>query len=359
MAISREQVISALRRVQDPEIFKDIVTLNLVKDVRIDGNHVHVRVESATAAGPSRDVIQREVEKALHEAGAGSVSVELSAKSGSAAGAGQTKKDVLPQVKNVIAVGAGKGGVGKSTLAVNLAVALQRDGALVGLLDGDIYGPSVPTLLGIKGQPATLNGPKIIPFYVHGLHAITIGALVPEEKPLIWRGPMAHGAFKQLLLDNSIWPELDYLIVDLPPGTGDVPLSLCQLLPLTGAVVVATPQQVALDDAVRAVRMFQQLEAPILGMVENMSYLVTDDGQRIDIFGAGGAEQAAGRMGLPFLGSLPLFPELRVNSDAGTPHKNFQGNPELRDALNMIAHNLIGQVALRNLRAGGPELTVI
>jgi ATP-binding protein involved in chromosome partitioning len=269
------------------------------------------------------------------------------------------QRDVLPQVKNVVAVGAGKGGVGKSTIALNLAIGLQRGGAKVGLLDGDIYGPSMPTLLGIKGQKPEINGSKLTPFHVHGIHAVTIGSLVPLDKPLIWRGPMAHGAFKQLLLDNTDWPELDYLIVDLPPGTGDVPLTLCQLLPLTGAVIVATPQQVALDDALRAVRMFQQLETPILGMIENMSYLVGPEGQTIDLFGRGGAQHAAADLVLPFLGALPLFTELRVNSDAGEPGKNFEGSPLLRDSLLGIVKALIVQVAMRNAQSSGPELTVV
>jgi ATP-binding protein involved in chromosome partitioning len=268
------------------------------------------------------------------------------------------RKDALPQVKNIIAVGAGKGGVGKSTLALNLAVGLQRDGASVGLMDGDIYGPSMPTLLGIKGSAPNVRGNRILPFFVHGIHAITIGALVEPEKPLIWRGPMAHGAFKQLLIDNTEWPPLDYMIVDLPPGTGDVPLTLCQLLPLTGAVVVATPQQVALDDAVRAVRMFQQLEAPILGMIENMSYFVGPDGKEYDIFGRGGTEQAAQRLGLAYLGAVPMFTELRVNSDAGKPTANFEGDPRLRDALQNVVRNLAGEVSKRNLRPAAPELTI-
>jgi ATP-binding protein involved in chromosome partitioning len=357
MPMSREQALAALRQVNDPEIPKDIVTLNMVKGVRIDGERVHVHIELTTPACPLKDVLKRDVEKALHQAGANLVEVEFSAQTRGAPA--EKSRDVLPQVKNVVAVGAGKGGVGKSTLAVNLAVALQRAGALVGLMDGDIYGPSTPTLLGIKGKTPTLNGPKLVPFYVHGIHAVTIGALVPEDKPLIWRGPMAHGAFKQLLIDNTLWPELDYLIVDLPPGTGDVPLTLCQLLPLTGAVIIATPQQVALDDAIRAVRMFQQLETPILGIVENMSYLVAPDGQMIDLFGRGGAELAAQKLRLPFLGALPLFPELRVNSDAGQPHRNFTENPQLRDALTHIAQNLAGQISIRNMQSGGPELTVV
>jgi ATP-binding protein involved in chromosome partitioning len=356
MALDRENVMAALRTVRDPELYKDIVTLNMVKDVRVDGRHVHVHVELTTPACPLKDVIKKDVEAAVRRAGAESVNVELSANTRGAPGG--EKKGALPQVKNIIAVGAGKGGVGKSTVAVNLAVGLRRAGARVGLMDGDIYGPSMPTMLGIKGVPPTVRGAKILPHHVHGIHAITIGSLVEPEKPLIWRGPMAHGAFKQLLLDNTEWPDLDYLVVDLPPGTGDVPLTLCQLLPLTGAVVVATPQQVALDDAVRAVRMFQQLGAPILGLVENMSYFVGPDGSEHDIFGRGGTEKAAQRLGLPYLGAIPLFTELRVNSDAGTPHANFETNPKLREALEAVVGHLAGEVSKRNVGTGLPVLTI-
>jgi ATP-binding protein involved in chromosome partitioning len=302
-----------------------------------------------------KDVIKKDVENALKKAGATTVELELTANTRGGAG---PRKDVLPQVKNVIAVGAGKGGVGKSTIAVNLAIGLHRAGARVGLMDGDIYGPSMPTLLGIKGVAPHVRGNKILPHEVHGIYAITIGSLVEQEKPLIWRGPMAHGAFKQLLLDNTEWPELDYLIVDLPPGTGDVPLTLCQLLPLTGAVVVATPQQVALDDAVRAVRMFQQLGAPVLGIVENMSYFIASDGAESDIFGRGGAEKAAKRLELPFLGALPMFTELRINSDAGKPNANFEGNPKLRQSLEGLVTHLAGQVSIRNMQAPAPGLNI-
>lgn len=357
MALQREQVIAALRTVQDPELFKDIVTLGMVKDVQVEGGHVKVRVELTTPACPLKEKIEADVKKALRAAGAETVELELTASTRGAASGG-AKAGALPQVKNVVAVGAGKGGVGKSTIAVNIAVGLHRAGAAVGLMDGDIYGPSMPTMLGIKGIPPAVRGNHILPHHVHGIHAVTIGSLVEEEKPLIWRGPMAHGAFKQLLLDNTEWPALDYLIVDLPPGTGDVPLTLCQLLPLTGAVVVATPQQVALDDAVRAVRMFQQLGAPILGLVENMSYFVGPDGSEHDIFGRGGTEQAAQRLGLPYLGAVPMFTELRVNSDAGNPTANFEGNPKLRNALESIVGTLAGQISLRNLTQRGPDLRI-
>jgi ATP-binding protein involved in chromosome partitioning len=354
-SLDREQVIAALRTVQDPELFKDIVTLNMVKDVKVEGSAVEVTVELTTPACPLKEVIERDVTAALRKAGATDVKLNMTANTRGPAG---PRRDALPQVKNIIAVGAGKGGVGKSTIAVNLAVGLARTGAKVGLMDGDIYGPSMPTMLGIRGVAPNVRGNRIQPHAVHGIHAITIGSLVEQDKPLIWRGPMAHGAFKQLLLDNTEWPDLDYLIVDLPPGTGDVPLTLCQLLPLTGAVVVATPQQVALDDAIRAVRMFQQLGAPVLGMVENMSYFIAPDGSEADIFGRGGAEQAAQRLGLPFLGALPMFTELRVNSDAGTPEKNFEGNPRLTAALDQLVKNLAGEVSKRNLEPAAPTLNI-
>jgi ATP-binding protein involved in chromosome partitioning len=361
MALSREQVVAALRGVQDPELFKDIVTLNMVKDVRVEGDAVAVTIELTTPACPMKEKVEADVRAALTAAGARQIEVKMTANTRSAgpgAGTGAARASALPQVKNIIAVGAGKGGVGKSTVAVNLAVGLARTGAAVGLMDGDIYGPSMPTMLALKGKVPQVRGPKITPFFTHGIHAITIGALVEEEKPLIWRGPMAHGAFKQLLTDNTEWPPLDYLIVDLPPGTGDVPLSLCQLLPITGAVVVATPQQVALDDAVRAVRMFQQLGAPILGLVENMSFFVGPDGTEHDIFGRGGTERAAQRLNLPYLGALPMFTELRVNSDAGNPTANFEGDPRLRDALMNLVGNMAGQVSVRNLSSQGPTLNI-
>jgi len=346
MALTREQVIAALRTVQDPELFKDIVTLGMVKDVQVEGSAVKVTVELTTPACPLKETIKRDVEAALTKIGAKQVDLELTANT---RGPAQPRKDVLPQVKNIIAVGAGKGGVGKSTIALNIAVGLARSGAQVGLMDGDIYGPSMPTMLGIKGVLPAVRGSKILPHHVHGIHAVTIGSLVEADKPLIWRGPMAHGAFKQLLLDNTDWPDLDYLIVDLPPGTGDVPLTLCQLLPLTGAVVIATPQQVALDDAIRALRMFQQLGAPILGVVENMSG---------DLFGAGGGQRMAQETNVPFLGSVPAISALRTNSDAGTPEKNFTDNPELAKAFEKIVGNLAGEVSKRNLSAPAPTLTV-
>src|SRR5438874_3095950 len=355
MALETEQVLAALRTVIDPELFKDIVTLGMVKDVRVDGQNVDVTVELTTPACPLKEVIEKDVTAALKKIGVDQVRLKLTANTRGPAG---PRKDVLPQVKNVIAVGAGKGGVGKSTIALNIAIGLARSGAKVGLMDGDIYGPSMPTMLGIRGVAPQVRGNKIQPHEIHGIHAVTIGSLVEPDKPLIWRGPMAHGAFKQLLLDNTEWPDLDYLIVDLPPGTGDVPLTLCQLLPLTGAVIVATPQQVALDDAIRPANIFRQLGAPILGIVENMSYFPLPDGTIQDIFGRGGAEKAARQLGVPFLGELPIFTELRINSDTGKPHANFEHNTALRSALEIIVGKLAAEVSKRNMQPAAPALNI-
>ncbi len=266
-------------------------------------------------------------------------------------------------VSRIIAVGAGKGGVGKSTVSVNLAVGLARRGHSVGLLDGDIYGPSLPTMLGLGAMEQAVLGGALQPFLVHGVKAVTMGKLVEADKPLIWRGPMAHGAFTQLT-ERTSWGELDYLIIDLPPGTGDVPLTMAQSLKLAGAVVVCTPQQVAQDDAVRAAKMFEQLGVEVLGVVENMSFFVGDDGKEYDIFGRGGAERMAQRLGLPFLGSVPINTALRTNSDGGDPTANFEperaGGAALPAALENLVRNLEGQVNLVSLKQGSsrPTLTV-
>ena len=271
--------------------------------------------------------------------------------------------NALPTVRHVIAVGAGKGGVGKSTVAVNLAVGLARAGHTVGVLDGDIYGPSLPTLLGLDSLEQEVVSGELQPHNVHGVRAITLGKMVESDKPLIWRGPMAHGAFNQLVT-RTRWGELDYLIIDLPPGTGDVPLTMAQTLKLTGAVIVCTPQKVAQDDAVRAVRMFQQLNVEVLGVVENMSYFVGDDGKSYDIFGRGGAEQMAQRLGLPFLGAVPINTALRANGDAGQPTRNFDeesaGGDALPGSLEKLVGNLESQVTLASLKQGKttPTLTI-
>jgi ATP-binding protein involved in chromosome partitioning len=267
----------------------------------------------------------------------------------------------VPGVKHIIAVGAGKGGVGKSTVALNLAVGLARKGHAVGLLDGDIYGPSMPTMLALQTHETVVHQGMLQPFLVHGIKVMTIGKLVEPDKPLIWRGPMAHGAFKQLTEQTS-WGELDYLIIDLPPGTGDVSLTMAQLLRLTGAVVVCTPQKVAQDDAVRAAKMFQQLGVEVLGVVENMSFFVGDDGKVYDIFGQGGAEKMASRLGVPFLGAVPITMALRANSDNGDPTANFAGKDRAGQELSRALAGLVGalesQVAVAAVRQGQSRPTL-
>jgi ATP-binding protein involved in chromosome partitioning len=375
MAITKDRIFEQLRTVNDPQLHRDLVTLGMVKGVAVCDGMVSVKVElSPPAAGSDayRQQISRDVKAAVTALGEDVKQVAVDfAVAGAASGgrpapapaphpsAGQpaggqpggsqaqaAADNPLPGVRHIVAVGAGKGGVGKSTVAVNLAVALARTGAAVGLLDGDIYGPSLPTMLGLDGmKPRATPDNHLIPFEVHGLKAMTLGALVEQEKPLIWRGPMAHGAFRQLATQTA-WGELDYLIIDLPPGTGDVPLTMSQLLPLTGAVVVCTPQKVAQDDARRAVRMFEQLNIEVLGIVENMSYFIGDDGKEYDIFGRGGAELMAQQMGKPFLGAVPINMALRHNCDAGDPTANFEDGAALASELEAVARCLAGQVAI-------------
>jgi ATP-binding protein involved in chromosome partitioning len=247
--------------------------------------------------------------------------------------------------------------VGKSTIALNLAVGLARRGHAVGVMDADIYGPSMPTMLNLHALEANVLEGMLQPFYVHGVKAMTLGKLVEPDKPLIWRGPMAHGAFKQLV-ERTQWGELDYLVIDMPPGTGDVALTMAQMLQLTGAVVVCTPQKVAQDDAMRAARMFQQLGIEILGVVENMSSFIADDGKRYDIFGRGGAEQMAQRLSVPFLGAIPITMPLRENSDEGNPTANFTAGGPLGEALEGLVSNVEKQVALLSLRSGKSRPTL-
>jgi ATP-binding protein involved in chromosome partitioning len=260
----------------------------------------------------------------------------------------------LPGVGRIIAVGAGKGGVGKSTIALNLAVGLARRGRAVGVLDGDIYGPSMPTMLGLEEMKPQIHDGLLQPFVAHGVRCMTMGRLVPSDKPLIWRGPMAHGAFTQLV-EQTRWGELDDLIIDLPPGTGDVSLTMAQALHLCGAVVVCTPQKVAQDDAVRAAKMFEHLGIPVLGVVENMSFFVGDDGKEYDIFGRGGAEAMARRLGVPFLGAVPITMSLRRHSDEGNPSANFErtdsAGRRLAAALERLVDEVDAQARLAGARA--------
>ncbi|MCE9589021.1 MAG: Mrp/NBP35 family ATP-binding protein [Planctomycetes bacterium] len=350
MPITKEQITEQLRKVNDPELHRDLVTLNMVKKVGYCDGIVSLTIELTTPACPLKDKIKADIEAALHALGdeIKTINIEFTAQVQQSPQSKAAQNNPVPGVKNIIAVGAGKGGVGKSTIALNIAVGLARAGASVGLLDGDIYGPSMPTLLGLAGMELKGHNNRFIPFEVHGIKAMTIGVMVEPEKPLIWRGPMAHGAFRDLATRTE-WGTLDYLVIDLPPGTGDVPLTMSQILPLTGAVVVCTPQKVAQDDARRAVRMFQQLDIEVLGVVENMSYFIGDDGKEYDIFGRGGAETMAQEMGVPFLGTVPINMALRRNSDAGDPTSNFTRDPKLCKELDAVVRNLAGQISVHDM----------
>lgn len=401
MSLSKEAVRESLRSVPAPSMQGDLVSSGALQWVAICESAASIKLHLPPGSRSAWDGTANQVAQVVARAGSAaqqdidSVIVEFVDDAGSvvhtvrgkpaptppgAPGAGESRpvpatpgapasrgtaptpqggSKILPGVQRVIAVGAGKGGVGKSTIAVNLAVALARGGHSVGLMDGDIYGPSLPTMLGLGGMDVVTHGGMLQPFVAHGIKSMTIGKLVDAEKPLIWRGPMAHGAFKQLAEQTS-WGSLDYLIIDLPPGTGDVPLTMAQLIQLSGAVVVCTPQKVAQDDAVRAARMFQQLGIAVLGVVENMSYFVCEHGTEYDIFGRGGAEHMAQRLGVPYLGAVPITPALRENSDRGDPTANFATPGPLRDSLENLGKNLLSQLALEQMRHGQtrPTLTI-
>ena len=327
--VTKSQVMEALSKVMDPELGKDLVSLGMIKDVETEGSNVSFTVELTTPACPLRTQIQRDAENAVKAIpGVESVDVTMGAQ------VQADKKIENLSVKNIIAVGSGKGGVGKSTVAVNLAVALAQCGAKVGLMDADIYGPNVPTMLGVDVLPPTPQGKKIQLADAFGVKVMSIGFMVTPGQPLIWRGPMLHSAIKQFLMDVD-WGDLDYLIVDLPPGTGDVQLSLAQTVPLSGGVIVTMPQRVSFDDAYRAVSMFKKMDVPILGIVENMSYLEMEDGSRRRIFGEGGGEDLARAAGAPLLANIPIDEKVREGGDMGQPV--VVADPESAGAKVMIA----------------------
>lgn len=313
--ITKEQVLSALSHVMDPDLNRDLVSLNMIENVAIDGEKVSFSIVLTTPSCPLKGKIEADARQAvLSMTEAKSVDIKMTAK------VKQPKPVDLAnnRFKHVIAVGSGKGGVGKSTVSLNLALALAKDGAKVGLLDSDIYGPNIPRMLGIDRLPDTYEGEKIKPAEIHGIKVLSIGFMVKNGQPLIWRGPLLHSAIQQFLSDFD-WGELDYLVVDLPPGTGDVQLSLAQSIPISGGVVVTTPQQVAVDDASRAVNMFAKLEIPVFGVVENMAYLDMPDGTKMYVFGENGGQHLANQVGTRFLGRIPIDPAIGVGGDIGSP----------------------------------------
>jgi ATP-binding protein involved in chromosome partitioning len=316
--LTESAVLDALKVVTDPDLHQDIVRLGFVKNVDIDGSRVRFTIELTTPACPVKDQMRDQARDAvLALDGVDAVDVEMTASVRSASGP-EAGRAQVPGVKNIIAVGAGKGGVGKTTVAVNLALALSRCGGRVAIIDGDIYGPNVPMMLGVQTQ-LTTDGKKIVPAEQHGIQVVSMGFLTGDDAPVIWRGPMLHGVIQQFFRDVA-WGELDYLVIDLPPGTGDVALSLSQTVPVAGAVVVTTPQAVSLADTRRAVAMYQKLNIPTLGLIENMSHFVCPScHHESDIFGKGGGERIAGELDVPFLARIPIYEPIRVGGDTGMP----------------------------------------
>lgn len=353
MAISKEAVIAALSQVQEPDLGKDLITLNMVEDIRIDGMLVSFTVVLTTPACPLKEMIERACVNAIHllVSKEAQVTVHMTSRVGSNRKDG---KSVLPGVKNIIAVVSGKGGVGKSTVAVNLALGLAAEGAKVGLLDADIYGPSVPIMLGIRGERPMMTEVEgkgmIVPIERFGIKAMSIGLLVDEKQAVIWRGPQASSALRQFISDVW-WQELDYLVIDMPPGTGDIHLTLVQTVPVTGAVVVSTPQAVAAADAKKAIVMLKQpqINVPILGIVENMAYFTPAElpENKYYLFGKGGARLMAEQFELPFIGEVPIVQSIREGGDKGIPAM-MDDEPVSRQAFLTLAGNVARNISIRN-----------
>jgi len=342
-SVTKEMVLDALRQVQEPELHQDLVTLNMIKDIEITDNNVSFTVELTTPACPLSDQIAQSARDAVSKVpGVGQVTVKLGAK---VRADNRIAGKLNVPIKNIIAVASGKGGVGKTTVAVNLAVALAQMGAKVGILDADIYGPNVPMMMGVSVMPPVQNE-KLTPPIAYGVQVMSIGFLVPDGEALLWRGPLLHKAINQLLSDVN-WgytsddsePTLDYLIVDMPPGTGDAQLTLAQSVPVTAGIIVTTPQAVSLADAARGLRAFEKLEVPVMGIIENMAG---------DVFGVGGGEQAAAQLGVPFLGRVYLESAIREGSDAGKPTVAFRPDSDQAITFRELAQKIAAQVSVMN-----------
>ncbi len=344
--LTETAVYEALRKVRDPELGRDIVTLDMVKQVTVGSDRIALSIDLTTPACPLKDEIERDVRAVLAEAG-GPPDIDITwgaqvRRSVSGSGA-----QLVPGVRNIVAVASGKGGVGKSTVSTNLAVALALDGATVGLLDADITGPNIPLMMGVEGSPAASPDGRIVPLERYGVKVISIQLFVPQGQPIVWRGPLVGGAIQQFLRDVD-WGELDYLVIDLPPGTSDAQLTLAQSVPISGAVMVTTPQQVALLDVDKAVSMFRRLSVPIIGLVENMSAFVCPHcGEATEIFGRGGGERFSREQGLEFLGGIPLDVKVRQGADVGVPAVAQREPGPAAETLRALARTVAARVSVR------------
>ncbi|RCK77404.1 MAG: Scaffold protein for [4Fe-4S] cluster assembly ApbC, MRP-like [Ignavibacteriae bacterium] len=350
MEINEKIILSALKKVIDPDLRKDIVTLGFIKDLKINNKDISFKIELTTPACPVRDQFKIAAIEAIKSAvpDVGEIKIEMTSNVRKAPQ--QNLNNILTNVKNTIAVASGKGGVGKSTVAVNLAVSLAQDGANVGLIDSDVYGPSIPLMMGINRRPDIKNQ-KLVPLVAHGVKVMSIGFLVNPMDAVIWRGPMASGAVRQFMTDVD-WGELDYLIFDLPPGTGDIQLTLVQTIPLSGAVIVTTPQDISLADARKGFAMFEKLNVPVLGIIENMSYyLCPKCGHREEIFAYGGGKKEAEKLGTNFLGEIPIDTSIRVGGDIGTPIVVSAPESPQGIAIKNIARNMVAQLSINSFNA--------
>ncbi len=353
MKITEQQILHALSQVEDPDFKKDLVSLNMIKDLLFDDNGIKFTIELTTPACPMKEKLETDCRNAIAQLVSNVIKVDIDFSS-RVTTLRDIKSDILPSVKNIITVASGKGGVGKSTVSVNLALALLRSGAKVGLIDADIYGPSIPTMLGLQSARPTIqkvdDKNKIVPVDYLGMQVMSIGFLIQDKQPVAWRGPMATSALRQIITD-VLWEDLDYLVLDLPPGTGDIHLTLAQLVPVTGAVVVTTPQEVALADARKAIAFYQleSINVSVLGVVENMSFFTPPElpDNRYYIFGKGGGRLLAQQFDVPFLGELPIEQDIREGGDFGKPIA-LQTATTASKAFELLAQNVAQQIAVQN-----------
>lgn len=356
VSMNLEAVKQALSKVNDPELNQDLITLNMVKDIKLDGEKLSLTVMLTTPACPLKAVIEEDCRKALTEAGFKNENIKINMGS-EVRKHGVQGKESVSGINQVIAISSGKGGVGKTTVSVNIAIALSQTGAKVGLLDADITGPNVPIMMGSQEAPQVENG-KILPKENYGIKYISMGVLVPPDQPVVWRGPMLDSAIRQFLRDVK-WEELDYLIVDLPPGTGDAQLTICQAVPLAGGVIVTTPQDVALLDSRRSVNMFKQMKVPILGIVENMSFFICPKcNEKTEIFSYGGGEKAAEKLEVPFLGRIPIELDVRIGGDSGKPITAVKPDHPISKTFKEVAGKIAASASVTTINAKQPVVAI-